>query len=365
MNWQKTNDKRIKKRGDFYWARFTARGVRVEESLQTRSFTLAKAICDDIEGNIHLGVNWKKERELFETAWFDFLSDKAKGVKTKPAREKTLREYVGFGERYFMPYFKEHRLSDINEEGWQEFVEHIRREKPKILFFNMRKYLMGFLSWAKRKGKIREMPELYNPDKKHDDTEAIGKVYSVDEIAGLMVYSFGRVKLWIGMAAFMGMRSSEITQLKMSRIDWAAGVIRLKSTDTKTAQPRVVPIHEIVMPLLKECSGHFGAFLFPNRIDPKRAMDPTGFKKPWLAVKKAAGVKGRFHDLRHTWITNAIKSGMNPAAIAKIAGMSINVLDKVYLHLSESDLSAELEKFSMDTSWTNPILGGGAKSLSH
>ena len=352
MTWKKTKDPRIKKRGEFYWARFTKRGVKVEESLGTRSFATAVRMVEEIESCLLLGVNWRKERELFETAWPDFLSDKAQGIKTKIAREKTLKEYIGFGEREFTPFFKDYRVTDIDESAWEEFVKSVRKEKPDILFFNMRKYLMGFLSWAKRKGKIKEMPELFDPDVRpdeDDENEGPGKEYSAKELEDMRDLAFMPFKLCLLMAQYMCMRSSEITQLRKARIDTRAMVIRLRRVDTKTAQPRSVPIHPVVWPLLerqlKETEG--SPFVFPNRVDSSRPMDKTGFKKPWNEIREAAEFEGRFHDLKHTWITNAIRSGMNIAVVARIAGTSIKVIERTYLHLTEADLFQELLKFEL------------------
>jgi len=51
--------------------------------------------------------------------------------------------------------------------------------------------------------------------------------------------------------------------------------------------------------------------------------------------------------LKHTWITNAIRSGMNIAVVARIAGTSIKVIERTYLHLTEADLFQELLKFEL------------------
>lgn len=351
-HWIKTKDSRIKKRGEYYWARFTRREVKVEESLSTKSFVTAQRMVEDIESNILLGVNWRKERELFETAWPDFLSDKAKGIKTKIARDKTLKEYIGFGEREFLPFFSDCRITDVDEKAWEDFVEHVRKSKPDILFFNMRKYLMGFLSWAKRKGKIREVPELYNPDirpDEDDENEGPGKEFAESEMETMQDLAFMPFKLCLFLAQYMCMRSSEITQLHKKRIDKTARMIRLRRVDTKTGHPRAVPIHDEVWPLLLEQleASSDSPFLFPNRVDHNRPMDPTGFKKPWNEIRESGGIDGRFHDLKHTWITNAIRSGMNIAVVAKIAGTSIKVIERTYLHLTEKDLSTELLKFSI------------------
>lgn len=367
MTWAKTKDPRIKKRGQFYWARFGKKGYLVQESLGTRSFATAVRVCDDIEECLLRGVSWRKTKDLFETAWPDFLSDKAKGIKTKIARPKTLREYIGFGERVVLPHLGKYRVCDFDEEKWEWLVAEIRKEKPNILFFNPRKYLMGFLSWAKRKGKITEVPELYNPDKKpmgfdeDTDDEVIERLYSKDELRRLRdgldkngeeVFDFKGLeafRLWILMGQFMGMRSSEITQLHKNRINIQTRTIALRARDTKTGDPRTVPIHNTVLkPILAQIkASDKSPYLFPNRWDKKRPMDQTGFKKPWNALREATGIEGRFHDFKHSFITHALNDGMNPVIVSRIVGTSLRVIEKVYLHLQPKDLVNGLNRLRL------------------
>lgn len=355
--WQGTKDDRIKKRGKFYWARFQKRGVEVQESLGTQSFETAKRVVEEIESCILLGVDWRKERELFETAWVEFLIDKVQGNKTKIAREQTIIGYTGFGKLYYLPHLKDLRLSDIDERAWEDLVATIRKEKPDMLFFNLKKYLQGFLSWAKRKGKIREVPELFDPDAKvkADREEAgPGKAYTLEELEKMRDAAakcgFG-FYLFMLMAQYMGMRPSEISQLKKDRIDLDKGVIALRKADTKTHKARLVPIHpQVATDLRTQIEESTGSpYLFPNRADRARPMDKTGFKKRWAEVLTAAGLEGRFYDFRHTFITHALRSGANPVAIAEIAGTSIRVIQKHYLHLEPKDLINEIEKVQLQS----------------
>lgn len=344
--WKKTKDARIKNRGGWYWARFVRNGVTIQESLKTQSFEIARRLTDEIESCLRLGVNWKKEHELFDTAWADFLADKDKGIKTRPARESTLKEYIKMGDRYFLPFFKDMRVEDINEEAWEKYVIWVKREAGAVTLFNHRKYLMGFLSWALRKGKRRNPVELYNPDPV--DEEGPGKEYTDQELASLRTAEMP-LKLAIYMAQYMGMRLSEITQLAKSRIDLDAKMITLRKQDTKTGQGRVVPIHPAVEPLLKAQISHTAgaSYLFPNKADADRPMDKGGFKKPWGALKEKFEITGRFHDFKHTFITTSLRAGMNPVVLSKIVGTSIKVIERVYLHLKPKDLLSELKKLEL------------------
>jgi hypothetical protein len=152
--WHPTKDKRIKRRDGVYWARFMKKGKRIEVSLDTRSFEAAKNKADTIENKIAVGKSWKLERQLFKEAWTEFLIAKKIGDKVEAVREKTLFEYAAFGVRYYLPFFGEMRLGDIDEHTWRDFVEHVQQNHGGVKFFNIKKYFSGFMTWAKVHGKV-------------------------------------------------------------------------------------------------------------------------------------------------------------------------------------------------------------------
>lgn len=353
MTWVATKDRRIKKRHGRYWARFKTRGRKVEQSLETTSFEVAKRQVEEIQGKILMGRSWKRERQLFQEAWLEFLIDKRSGNKVRPAREKTLHEYTAFGLRYFLPFFGKHRLGDV-EDMWPDFIDFVRSKHGQIQFFNIHKYMNGLMTWAVRHGKLQVRPYLHNPDSRAEalrEEQGPGKAYSAADLLAMRdaAAHHGRFYLFMLMAQYMGMRPSEITQLKKERIDFDQGVIELKKVDTKTNTGRRVPIHPVVIDLLRRQVQESGSspYLYPNRADALRPMDRTGFKKVWARILADAGVIGRLYDFRHTFITNAISQGMNPAVVAEITGTSIRVIQKHYLHLTANDLKRAITEFHL------------------
>jgi integrase len=164
----------------------------------------------------------------------------------------------------------------------------------------------------------------------------------------------GRFYLFILMAQYMGMRPSEISQLRLDRINLGDQVIELRRVDTKTAKARKVPIHPKVLRHLKnrmlKSAADKSDFLFPHAHvlkNPNAPMDRNGFKKVWRAIAKEAGVEGRIYDFRHTFITHAIKSGMNPSVVAEITGTSIRIIQKYYMHLVANDLNQAIKGFEL------------------
>ena len=157
----------------------------------------------------------------------------------------------------------------------------------------------------------------------------------------------------ISMGFTMFMRSSEITQLTWGRIDLDKRLIVLTPDDTKTKQGRKINISSVVYEMLvsRESKDH-GAALFGNRFDVNKPMSRQGYKNQWKATKANAGVKCRFHDLRHSGLTRAFKTSNQWAQICHAAGLSLEEAEKTYLHITHEDtrFCAELISIPNDNS---------------
>ena len=72
----------------------------------------------------------------------------------------------------------------------------------------------------------------------------------------------------------------------------------------------------------------------PQPTDPTRAA--TTFKTVWARVKTDAGVAGRWHDNRHTFITDLAESGeASDETIRDIAGHVSKQMLKHYSHITD------------------------------
>jgi integrase len=76
-------------------------------------------------------------------------------------------------------------------------------------------------------------------------------------------------------------------------------------------------------------------YVFPfgsnNKWNPSRPI--TTLKSSWRNIRAKAGLKARFHDLRHTAITNLCESGAPEATIMAIAGHVSRRMMERYAHI--------------------------------
>lgn len=144
-----------------------------------------------------------------------------------------------------------------------------------------------------------------------------------------------------------GMRSSEITSLRRSQVNFPKRVVILHQT--KNNEPREVPLSDLANAVLREAMNHpvrpidsdlvfFGE---PGRKDKRRK--PYVFEKMWAQAKERAGIKNfRFHDLRHEAGSRFAEGGLDARKIAEILGHKDLKMAMIYVNLYGRDLVDEV-----------------------
>jgi integrase len=76
-------------------------------------------------------------------------------------------------------------------------------------------------------------------------------------------------------------------------------------------------------------------YVFPaGRPRPNDPTSPqTSLKTAWRNLRKAAAVQGRFHDNRHTFVTDLAESGVGDEVIRDMAGHVSKQMLKHYSHI--------------------------------
>ena len=115
-------------------------------------------------------------------------------------------------------------------------------------------------------------------------------------------------------------RDAEIRGLQWGRVGLSKKFLIVGESKTEPGEGRTIPLNSDLVEALVEYSkwytDKFGImlpdwFVFP--FGKPRPQDPTRpmvtLKSSWKNVREKAGVKGRWHDSRHTFITNLAESG--------------------------------------------------------
>lgn len=132
-----------------------------------------------------------------------------------------------------------------------------------------------------------------------------------------------------------GLRRGEICGLMWSDFDEKKGALAVRRTvhtgeggtltmgETKTGQGRrTITLPPSTARLLAERKKHaFTQWIFPHPLHPEQPVRPGGAYSHLKTVLKRAGLPDiRFHDLRHTFATHALTSGVDAKTLSGILG---------------------------------------------
>lgn len=328
------------KTGIIYYRKYSKATGEICKSTYTTNLEDAKRLAKEFVGKpVH-----KPKGKTLAIDHFDLWSDRK---QTTGASQGTLTSILAT-RAHLAPFLEVMLLEEITSLWWEtEYISKVRaKTNAKRKFFNDCKWLTNFMRQMATDGAIVRAPKFVNPDPKTDK----GKVFTDDEVSTLLNFvESDNLKLAILMAVTMGMRRLEIFGLRCDRVDLKRKVIRLRDEDTKTRTGRSFAVSPTCWPLIEaRCKpGQF--WVFPSADDKAKPLHKDGFRHAWANLKRHHGITGRFHDLRHTFLTKAFKSpGANAALICHYAGLSLEVAEKTYLHFTPDDTRAVAGLVSYD-----------------
>ncbi len=177
----------------------------------------------------------------------------------------------------------------------------------------------------------------------------VGKAYSSDEKAELLKAAKAAPRskaVYLGtmLALHAGMRHKEIRTMQWNRLNLDTRIITVGESKTEAGTGRTVPMNDdlfgAIVEYAKWYTERFGTahpnwYVFPfgkpRPSDPSRPQ--TTLRTAWRNARTAAKVDGRFHDNRHTWITDLAESGAADEVIRDMAGHVSPEMLKHYSHI--------------------------------
>lgn len=132
----------------------------------------------------------------------------------------------------------------------------------------------------------------------------------------------------------VGLRVSEIVNLKIEDIDSKRMIIQIKNAKGK--KDRVVPLSQKVLELLRE---YFKEYRPKDNLFNGQGSEKYSIQSCQKIYKKYIDKKSSIHTLRHSSFTNLLESGTDLRVIQKIAGHSSSKTTEIYTHVSNQILS--------------------------
>jgi len=175
-----------------------------------------------------------------------------------------------------------------------------------------------------------------------------------EEIIALLSNCQGGLKPIVVTALNTGMRLGEILGLRWQDIDLPRGIMFLR--DTKNGEQREVPMNENVRSALSFIPRYeTSAFVFCH----KDGSPFRDIRSPFFTALKKSGIKDfRFHDLRHTFASHLVMSGVDLNTVRELLGHKTLQMTLRYSHLSPNHKKRAVDILNkrIDTFWTpSPI----------
>lgn len=328
------------KKGDdrVYWIEYYVNGIRKRERIGTSrklaELTLGKRKVAIAEGR-KLDI-LKEKRITFKELTQDYLEYARKNKRSYERDEISVKHLLNFFGNVCVKditprkieLYMETRLNQVKGTGTTLKPATVNREIAclKHLFNRaIRDEKIEFNAAAK----VRLRPENNVRD----------RVISHDEFQRLFNCSPEYMKPVLLTAYYTGMRRGEILNLKWDRVDLKMGFIRLRSEDTKTNEGRSIPLHPVLIQLLKDTKLRY---LKHDLVFTRNGeyISPLGsFKEDFRkACKKAEIDNFHFHDLRHVCINNWRQAGHDYFKIMKATGHKTITVFKRYNTVDDEEL---------------------------
>lgn len=301
------------KRNNVWWYDFSFGNQRIRESTRSTSKTIARDAEQqrrrDLERGIHniTEVRQNRIRPFGEIAQ-EYLADyrlRYRGVK-----------FAEYAIGHVVRLLGDTLLVDIDETVVLKYQTDRLKESaaPKSINEEVRflLMLMGDPGDVIRL-RLRKKKKLKLPARRK-----IGKTYEPEETQRMEERSKGshspHIRLALAMAINAGMRDAEIKALTWGQIHLEKRFLQVGESKTAAGDGRTIPINSLLYPVIlehqawylkkfKETRPEWYVFPFGKRSakDPTRHV--TSPKTAWKNLRRNAEVTGRWHDHRHTLIT--------------------------------------------------------------
>lgn len=221
-------------------------------------------------------------------------------------------------------------------------------------------FLHSAIRLAVREGKLER--DVLDGIEKLPEPEpgSCARVLSTDEIRRIQTHAIPWFRRFIEVAVSIGCRANELASVCLNDVDEDCATITFRSETVKgrrgRRRNRTIPLPPdaaaAVREQMNESKLRGSRYLFFARRDTSQPCARCEATGAWRAASARARIKSRLHDLRHTFISRLIASGIDAAIVRRIVGhTTTQMIDVRYAHLDISALKTALgtEKIEKDS----------------
>ncbi|EIJ5071612.1 site-specific integrase [Salmonella enterica] len=373
------------RRGEIWYASYSLPGGRrIKESLGTSDKRLATELHDKRKAEL-----WRADRlgdfpdVTFDDACMRWLEEKAEKKSLKDDRSRMA---------FWLAHFEGVRLKDVTEQKIYSAVNKMSNRKQleiwkikaavaqkngepapvysakPVTTSTKAKHLAlmkAILRAAERDWKwLEKAPVIKIPSVRNKRVRWLEK----EEAKRLIDECPEPLKSVVKFALATGLRKSNIMNLEWQQIDMQRRVAWVNPEDSKSNRAIGVALNDTACKVLRDQIGKHHKWVFVHTTAAKRA-DGTSTpavrkmridsKTSWLSACRRAGIEDfRFHDLRHTWASWLILSGVPLSVLQEMGGWESIEMVRRYAHLAPNHLTEHARKI-------DDIFGDDVPNMSH
>jgi len=318
----------------------------------TRPYREKRAI--DVERNLlnriqSLQECCAKTQLPIELLWNKF----AKKLKHDDVTDGTTKIYEG-AVNHLMNWMKIRikNTKDITTQLAEEYLDELASSIGTNTY-NTRLVLFKRI-WKSLKDEFSLNDDVWEKFNKRKAVKSIRRTMQNIEIADVISKATTKdMKLLLTIGLYTGLRISDCSLLKWSEVDFEKKILRVRPIKTRKHMdaPIEIPIHPTLMKMLEEMP-HESEYVSPQNANDYLTGHASGkvvelFKRCGIVTSRKENGKTKlvcgFHSLRHTFVSNAINSNMNPLLVRSIVGHSSTAMTESYYHCNQDKMREGIE----------------------
>lgn len=245
-------------------------------------------------------------------------------LRVKNYSARTIRSYVHYASLFLETFSKD--FYHISQRDAINFLESMQYSSLSV----QNQYISSIKLLYKMIGGGNLIVKVTRPRKEKRLPRVIDKEFLISKISSIENKKHRAI---LSLAYSVGLRVSEVVNLKIGDIDSSRGVIYIRQA--KGRKDRVVPLSDNLLKTLREYYKEYRPkeYLFQGQDNPKYSVSSCG-----KLVKNYLGNDKHFHILRHSSASSMLEGGTDLRTIQSILGHQNISTTQIYLHVSSQHL---------------------------
>ena len=311
-------------RGDTYWINVQIDGKRLRKSLDTKD---AKIAAEAFTRELAEFYRTRKFKELPKKTLSDAFDRWVAERGSKRSIEDDVRKIEYFRAKLGTKLLSELKATDIEDHLPQDIGPSTRNRYRALVRAVLRR------AWRKWEW-LDSVPTLEEEEEPEGYTEHLTREQAERLIAELPE----RYRKPVRFALLTGLRRANVFGLTWDKVNLATGTVIVEASTAKGKRRFTIPLNAHAKALLESVEGREGRVW----------GDVTHvWQNVWEAACKRAGVKIKFHGLRHTWATWHAEAGTPLDVLQKLGAWATFSMVQRYAHRPADYLAAAAERVTL------------------